>query len=240
MSVMKRLQAMIVAFLFLFTLTGCVKFDLALEVHSDSTVSGSLIYAISDSLAELGTSSEDTDPTEDLFDETAEGITTNEYKENGYTGTRISLDRVPLEAFNQPSGESGGLQITRKGNQITLTGELDLSSTDTSDTSDSDWGDALTKSLFASADLDISVKFPVKVLSSTGTISQDGRTVSWKPQIGEKIDLTTTVEIPNKRLMLVVIVGVLLIAFVGLSFVIGILKIRRSKAKLKDEDESSI
>jgi hypothetical protein len=204
--------------------------DLALEINSDKTVSGTLIYAISDALSELGTTSEESDPTTDLFDTTAKGVTISEYKQDGYTGTKIVLDRVPIEAFNKEGGETGGFQIIREDNKITLKGELDLSSADADQLEESDWGAALAKSLFATADLDISVKFPVKVLSTTGTISEDGRTVSWKPQLGEKVDLTTTVELPNQNFILVgIIAGI--IALVSLVLFV-ILRTRRKKVNV--------
>ena len=209
--------------------------DLALEINSDKTVSGTLIYAISDALSELGTTSEDTDPTADLFDTSAEGVTVSEYKEDGYTGTKITLDRVPISAFNKQGGESGGFQIIRDENLITLKGELDLSSGDTDDSDISEWGDALAKSLFATADLNISVKFPVKVLSTTGTISEDGRTVSWKPQLGEKVDLTTTVELPNRNLILIGIAAAAL-----LLLIIAFLVVFKVRGRKKSETHESV
>ena len=224
---MNKFRILVVIMFTSVLLTGCVKMDLALEINSDKTVSGSLIYAISDALADLGTTSEDTNPTTDLLDTSAEGVTVTEYKENGYTGTKIILDRVPISAFNKQGGESGGFQITREENRITLKGELDLSSEVTDGSDISEWGDALAKSLFATADLNISVKFPVKVLSTTGTISQDGRTVSWKPQIGEKIDLTTTVELPNRDL---IVLGLIAAAVVfALIILLVFIKVRKRK-----------
>ena len=211
-------------------LTGCVKMDLALEINSDKTVSGTMIYAISDALSELGTTSEESDLTTDLFDTTAKGVTISDYKQDGYTGTKIVLDRVPMEAFNKDGGDTGGFQIIREENKITLKGELDLSSADTGEVDDSEWGAALAKSLFATADLDISVKFPVKVISTTGTISEDGRTVSWKPQLGEKVDLTTTVELPTQNFILGgIIAGI--VAIVGAVLFVAT-KARRKKANV--------
>ena len=232
---MHKLRLVIALLLSTILLTGCVKMDLALEINSDKTVSGTLIYAISDALSELGTTSEDTDPTADLFDTSAEGVTVSEYKEDGYTGTKITLDRVPISAFNKQGGESGGFQIIRDENLITLKGELDLSSGDTDDSDISEWGDALAKSLFATADLNISVKFPVKVLSTTGTISEDGRTVSWKPQLGEKVDLTTTVELPNRNLILIGIAAAAL-----LLLIIAFLVVFKVRGRKKSETHESV
>jgi hypothetical protein len=170
-----------------------------------------------------------------LFDTSAEGVTVSEYKEDGYTGTKITLDRVPISAFNKQGGESGGFQIIRDENLITLKGELDLSSGDTDDSDISEWGDALAKSLFATADLNISVKFPVKVLSTTGTISEDGRTVSWKPQLGEKVDLTTTVELPNRNLILIGIAAAAL-----LLLIIAFLVVFKVRGRKKSETHESV
>jgi hypothetical protein len=232
---MHKLRLAVALLLSTILLTGCVKMDLALEINSDKTVSGTLIYAISDALSELGTASEDTDPTADLFDTSAEGVTVAEYKEDGYTGTKITLDRVPISAFNKQGGESGGFQIIRDENLITLKGELDLSSGDTEDSDNSEWGDALAKSLFATADLSISVKFPVKVLSTTGTISEDGRTVSWKPQLGEKVDLTTTVELPNRNL---IVIGIAAAAL--LLLIIAVLMVLKVRGRKKSEIHESV
>jgi hypothetical protein len=232
---MHKLRLVIALLLSTILLTGCVKMDLALEINSDKTVSGTLIYAISDALSELGTTSEDTDPTANLFDTSAEGVTVSEYKEDGYTGTKITLDRVPISAFNKQGGESGGFQIIRDENLITLKGELDLSSGDTDDSDISEWGDALAKSLFATADLNISVKFPVKVLSTTGTISEDGRTVSWKPQLGEKVDLTTTVELPNRNLILIGIAAAAL-----LLLIIAFLVVFKVRGRKRSETHESV
>ena len=216
--------------------------DLALEINSDKTVSGTMIYAVSDALSELGTTSEESDPTTDLFDTTAKGVTISDYKQDGYTGTKIVLDRVPMEAFNKDGGDTGRFQIIREVNKITLKGELDLSSADTGGVDDSEWGAALAKSLFATADLDISVKFPVKVISTTGTISEDGRTVSWKPQLGEKVDLTTTVELPTQNFILGgIIIGI--VAIVGVVLFVTT-KARRKKVSVTnasaDESNSTI
>jgi hypothetical protein len=236
---MKKLHLIAVISFISVLLTGCVKMDLALEINSDKTVSGTMIYAISDALSEFGSTSEESDPTTDLFDTSAKGVTISEYKQDGYTGTKIVLDRVPMEAFNKEGGDTGGFQISREENRITLKGELDLSSADTSEAEDSEWGAALAKTLFATADLDISVKFPVKVLSTTGTISEDGRTVSWKPQLGEKVDLTTTVELPTKNFILAgIFAGIVALVAAALFM---IMKARRKKINVTSDsaDESN-
>ena len=103
--------------------------------------------------------------------------------------------------------------MIQDGNRLTIKGLVDFSQTDSEDPS-SDlgaWGDEFAKSITSSFDINISVKFPVKVLESTGKISDDGMTVSWKPKYGEKVDISTTVEIPSgfQFIYLFIILGLL-------------------------------
>lgn len=233
---MKRVLTPLIVLALSILLTGCVKFDLSLEINKDSTISGSMIYAISDSLAEFGSDLATDDPTDSLVDLTVPGVTTSDYKEGGFTGTIVKLDRVPLSAFNQPGNETGGFKVIKSGNQISLEGELDLSSAGPGDESGSDWGDALAKSLFASADLNIRVKFPVKVLTSTGVISEDGRTVTWKPVLGEKIDLATTVELPTANLIRLGLAGIAALLILAAGIAIGLKRKRKSEPTLVAED----
>lgn len=215
-------------------LTGCVKLDLALEVNADSTVSGSMIFAISDSLASLGADASDSLPAADsLVDSKADGVTVTPYEKNGYTGSTYTFDRVPFSAFKSDGSTSNDIKVERTGNQIKLTGALDFSYGDSTDASDP-FSNLLAESISSSADLKISVKFPVKVLSSTGVISEDGKTVTWIPKLGEKLDLATTVEIPKALQFKTQIVY----AFLGL-FVILILVIFLRKKKVKSKSVGS-
>lgn len=235
---MKRFLVASIALILSFTLSGCIKFDLALEINRDSTVSGTFIYAVSDALASLGTNSDITDPTSSFVDAKAEGVTASEYKQGGFTGTKITLDHVPLSAFDQPGSDVGQLKIVRNGNTVTLKGVLDLTSADSNSSSGSEWGDEIANSILSSADLNISVKFPVKVLSTTGRLSEDGQTVSWKPKIGEKIDLTTSVELPKSNFKNIGIAGILLT--IVLVLVAGFQLKRRKSQQITYETEGGI
>jgi len=224
---MKILRMCIIALLSTVMLTGCVKLDLALEVNTDSTISGSMIFAVSDSLADLGADASSGLPAADsLVDSKAEGVTVTPYKKDGYTGSTYTFDRVPFSAFKSNGSTSNDIKVERIGNQIKLTGALDFSYGDSTDASDP-FSSLLAQSISSSADLKISVKFPVKVLSSTGTISEDGKTVTWIPKLGEKLDLATTVEIPKALQLKTQIVY----AFLGLLVILVLIIALRKKRK---------
>ena len=211
-------------------LTGCVKLDLALEVNTDSTISGSMIFAISDSLASLGTDVSKSLPAADsLIDSKADGVSVTPYKNDGYTGSTYTFDHVPFSAFKSDGSTSNDIKVERTGNQIKLTGALDFSYGDSTDASDP-FSNLLAESISSSADMKISVKFPVKVLSSTGTISEDGKTVTWIPKLGEKLDLATTVEIP-KAFQAGAVVVYVVAALLLILILIFVLRKKRAKAK---------
>jgi hypothetical protein len=231
---MKILRTCIIALLSIVMLTGCVKLDLALEVNTDSTISGSMIFAVSDSLTDLGADASSGLPAADsLVDSKADGVTVMPYKKDGFTGSTYTFDRVPFSAFKSDGSTGNDIKVERTGNQIKLTGALDFSYGDSTDASDP-FSNLLAQSISSSADMKISVKFPVKVLSSTGTISEDGKTVTWIPKLGEKLDLTTTVEIPKALQFKTQIVY----AFLGL-FVILILVIFLRKKNEKSKSVGS-
>jgi hypothetical protein len=234
---MRKLLAVISIAVLSLSLTGCIKLDMALEVNKDSTVSGTMIFAISDSLAELSDESSDSsDAASGLVDESTEGVTITDYKEGGFTGKKYVFANVPFQAFNDGGTEDGELRFKRDGNKITLSGSLDMGEASTGMEED-DWGAEFAKSLMASADLDISIKFPAKVISSTGTISADGTTVSWTPKFGETLDLTTTVQVPSGSLILI-LVGILALILVVIIAVL-VVKSRRKKSALVATGNSS-
>jgi hypothetical protein len=174
-----------------------------------------MVFAVADSIAELGDGgSTESNPLENSINTKADGVTESEYKSGGYTGTKYTFDRIPFEDFNKGnSGDENGFKLIKDGNKLTVKGLLDFSDTASQDSS-SDlgaWGEELTKSLTSSFDMNISVKFPVKVLESTGKISDDGMTVTWKPKYGEKVDISTTVEIPTgfQFIYLIILLGLL-------------------------------
>jgi len=237
---MKRLWALIAILSSCLLLTSCIKMDVNLIINKDATVSGTMIFAVADSLSELGgDTSKDSNLLEDTVNTKAKGVTESEYKSGGYTGTKYTFDRVPFEDFNKNnSGSPDSLNFIKDGNKLTVKGFLDFSNTDSQSTDSSlgAWGDQITKSISSSFDINIAVKFPVKVLKSTGKISDDGMTVSWQPKYGDKLDLSTTVELPSgfPIVYLAVILGLL-----GVAILIFII-LRKSRKENTEEINAHI
>ena len=115
---MKKFQLPIILLLTTFILSSCVKFTADLEVNKNSTVSGTMIFAISDSLASL-TGSGDSMSQGELIDAKSKGVTVENYKTGGFTGQKYILDQVPFSEFKSKENDQS-LDFSRNGNLISV------------------------------------------------------------------------------------------------------------------------
>ncbi len=204
-SIKRKVAATFAAILSTFLLTGCIKLDMDLTVNTDRTISGTVIGAVSDYLAALAEESSDTSSNsltselDSLFDENTPGVTVKEYKSGGFTGQQYILDRVAISELNGDGTDADTFNIKIVGNQVNVSGLLDLSMDEDTSSSLELFGSDLAKGLFSSAQMRIAVRFPGKVISSSGEISADGKQVIWTPVIGERNELSATVELPNVK-----------------------------------------
>ncbi|HEX7405240.1 MAG TPA: hypothetical protein VF307_04880 [Candidatus Nanopelagicaceae bacterium] len=219
-----------------FLLTGCIKLDMALTVNEDKSMSGTVIVAIADSLDALGTSSGSSGATgtndlNNLIDKNSKGVTVSKYHQGGFTGEKYTMDHAPLSAFSSTASKDGSFAINIKGNQATVSGVFDLSMTDAQSADASSlFGAAFAKTLFSTAEIRIAVTFPGKVIKSTGVISPDGRTVTWKPVFGEKTNLSATVALDTPTKFIPWAIGGVLL----LALIIGLIILNRKKKSVPD------
>ena len=223
-STKRKLAAILATVLSTFLLTGCIKLEMDLTVNRDRTVSGTVIGAVSDYLAEMAEESGDTSSNsltselDSLFDENTPGVTVKEYKSGGFTGQQYILDRVAISDLNGDGTDAESFNIKIEGNKATVSGLLDLSMDDDTTSGLELFGADLAKGLFSTAQMRIAVRFPGKVISSSGEISADGKQVIWTPVIGERNELSATVELPNAKKILLyggIGIGALLLLFIA-------------------------
>jgi hypothetical protein len=171
-------------------LTGCIKLNVDLNVSSDNTVSGSMIFAFSKQLLALtGQSADQLLQSSAPLPTDVPGISSEPYEDDDFAGQRFSFESVPLARFN--SGDPETLQIQRQGDVFKVSGVVDLSSAAGASgaSGPSGFGDALNRA-FSSADVRITMTFPGAVTQSNGEIS--GNSVTWKPTIGERQEMQAT------------------------------------------------
>lgn len=204
-------------------LTACLKLDMDIEVASDNTVSGTVIFGVQSELAELAGGQ-----IEDLFTDAplpsdVPGVSAEEYEDDEFVGQRFIFDAVPLDRFN--SGEDPDqLRIERDGNVFRVSGALDLT---TGEEATGPTGFDPSEFL-EGAELRISITFPGEVTSSNGQI--DGDTVTWVPEIGDRIELEATANATGGGGGTTTALLVAGAAAVILAVVIGVLMARRRRS----------
>jgi len=165
----------------LLALAGCMKVDMDMTLSEDDTVSGSIVMAVSNSLAEtMGM-----EPGElwdqaggELSQNLPEGASQEPYSDDEYTGTRYTFTEAPI---SQISGEGGeDLTITRDGDNYVVDGTMNLSE-------GSEQLEQLPQNVQDAFDVRLAITFPGAVSDATGTV--DGTTVTWTPQVGEDTEI---------------------------------------------------
>lgn len=167
------------------TLTGCIKMDMALDVQSDDTVDGTIVFAVDKSfITAFGQ-----DPQEFVKDmatqapvspEAGQGsVTATPYDKDGKIGTSWTFKDVPIAKLGS---DDGSLKLVREGDLFRFTGTM--SAKDQAAAT----GDAsFDPSLLQGFDVKVAVTFPGDVVSSNGTVT--GRTVTWTPKADENLTM---------------------------------------------------
>lgn len=203
-------------------LSACLKLDMDLDVASDDTVSGTVIFGVQQELAEFAGGQIDDLFTDAPLPSDIPGVSVEEYEDDEFVGQRFTFDAVPLDRFN--SGEDPDqLRIERDGDVFRVSGLLDLTA-----------GDEATgptgfdpSAFLQGAELQISITFPGEVTSSNGEI--DGATVTWAPEIGDRLELEATASATGGgggAITALLIAGA---AAVVLAVMVGVLMARRRR-----------
>ena len=209
-------------------LTGCLKLDMDLQIQSDDTVNGAIVFAVSKDVLELtGGSAEDLLGGETPFPSDVEGVTTEEYDDGEFAGQQFNFDGVPISQFAADPEDPESLSIVREGDTFVVSGALDLSQGLSGAT-----GATGAEQFLESAEIRIAITFPGEVTESNGEV--DGNTVSWAPEFGERVDIQATGSAiasgGDSNTLLYVLIGVgavLLIAIIIIVVVMG----RRKKGE---------
>lgn len=169
------LRAVGAAVVGLLVLAGCVRIEGELSINGTSsdapdTVSGTMLVAVSDEWA-IAHGEDPTNIPDAIAEELAanpdSGLTGEPYEQDGYTGTTLTFDDVPIDRLTQST--DGALSITRDGDAYVVRGDLSALDRDPDD------ADAADTPPWTAA---VSITFPEDVTDHNGTL--DGRTVSWE------------------------------------------------------------
>jgi hypothetical protein len=180
----RKTLAAVAALTIVLITSGCMKLNLDLSVNKDDTVSGSLILAYSnDALALANSMGSSSALNTDSLITQQPGMTITPYKDDNYTGSKITFDAKPFSEFSTGTS-AGALKFTREGNIISVTGAIDMSGGDPSSIEQAK-NNPLTSGLFQKSDISVSITMPGKITSKTGLI--EGNKVTFKGQLGDNI-----------------------------------------------------
>jgi hypothetical protein len=215
--------------------TSCLKVDLALRLHSDDTVDGSMTYAVSRDLLTLTNSSPDA-----LLDQVASGqplppgvdYETTDYADDSFVGKTLTFDGADIAAFQQ--GGIGGetLSIQRVGDTFQVSGEVDLT---TSSTGPLQPGAA---QLARDMQLRLAITFPGPVQEQTGGTVTGPNTVTWTPTYGTKTEITATGSALGDRTSGPILWIALAAAVVALAVLVSVIVRRRRGVPMPAEPEA--
>lgn len=210
-------------------LAGCVRVQADLRLEPDDTVDGQIVVAVA--------LSEDTDDARrqalaavgdiesallgSLADAT--GVSTGEYDEDGYFGSRITLDGVALAAFSGQRPES--FRFVREDDEYVFTGILDFTAQSLPD-DDADADDS---------NLTVAISFPGEVTEHNGEL--EGQTVTWSTTTDERVEMRArgAASAPGVPALVVVLVVAGLVVIVAAA-VLGVWLVLRSRKKAVGAD----
>lgn len=186
-----RLLAVIIGLTLLVTTSACVKLNLNLTVTSNDYVSGSVISAISKELSDYATETGQTSTSESLFPNSPK-VTRTPYSDSSWVGDRYSFQSMPISEFNAFGDSSSALRITRVGNNLKVSGTIDMSSPDNS-------GDDSSISIDPGSLLDVKfvMTLPGKVISSSGVVT--GNTITWRGNYGTPLQISAMTYSPKSN-----------------------------------------
>lgn len=207
-------------------LTGCVKYNVDVTVASDNTVSGTVVTAVKEGVAEMAGTSTDQEAYDQLFEGNpfAQGEPFKEvaFDEDGWIGKAYSFSDVPiteLTAFDTT------FTITRNDDVFELTGPAP---------------GVESAEEFADAETTLTVTFPGKVLESNGEVK--GNTVTWN-LLTQTEDLEATAKATKESSLplILIIVGAVVLLLVVAAAIVITLRARKASKELdaqNDEIES--
>ncbi len=169
-------------------LAGCVKMDMQLDLQSDNTVDGSMVFAVSTALAEMTGQDPSMIAEEmsgDTFDMEEGTVTSTEpYDDGEYVGQKITFEGETVDSFSGTT--DGELSIVREGDEFVVSGTMDLSEAALG--TEGAAGDEMMSGLMEGFEIQISITFPGSVSEHNGEL--DGNTVTWTPKYGEANEIS--------------------------------------------------
>ena len=193
----------------LLVLAGCVKVDLDLEVHSDDTISGTMLLGVSKELPNAQQA------VEQLKSQLPPDVTTEPWSDDKFVGVSVTYEDTPIDEFSTPTatgtGGDTGLGLRREGDFFIM-GSPDAEESGSPDLS------GLQPSYR------VKLTFPGPVVEGNGTI--DGNSIEWTD-----MDITPYVKArATSALIVPILIGVGVVLILAAAALLVVLMVRRNRS----------
>lgn len=222
----RYLKIAIVAISVVLLTTGCVKFNLDLEVKQDDTVSGTMVFAIAKGLAELGDQSQSgsTSPeTEGLLGNT-ENVKVEPFDDGAFVGSSYIFESVPLDEFQPSVADGSSFELARVGDEIVLSGVLQFTG-QSDEQEDNPWTEALLQGVMNSTDIRVSITLPGEIRETNGEV--EGQTITWKGTLGDDLEMNAISYAPKISPYVFIVASSVLVGLVVGILTLVVLRVRR-------------
>lgn len=189
----------------MFALTGCIKMDMDMKLSSNEKMSGTMIVAFQKSLLQMMGQSE-ADFLKEMKSDSSDvpkGAKVSDYNTKEWIGQKIEFKDIPASEFSKVAGNAkdaasaGGSTspgddmklVKNKSGNWEFSGTLDLSSSDITGAAKSGGsaGGPDMSAFMKSLDFRIKMTFPGDIISVDKFAKKSGKSVEWKPKVGQKV-----------------------------------------------------
>ena len=254
----KTLVILVVAFLFMLMLAGCIEMRSHVTFNMDGSADVEFVFALDQALIDSKKKSGDiSDPFAEMRKALqSEGFTVTDYSENKFMGLRavkhvedaneVGLALNALDGEINSTGEAENLLFSQVAGGLTIDkswfyAKYNLDCTiDTKipnlegNNSQDEWGNlegAMARNMF---DFSFAVTFPIKPKTSNAPkVSDEGRTLEWPIDMDSKNHLTAEVVVPNVKNIAITVVGVIILLTI-------LTLITRRKRPLSQEEKQPV
>lgn len=227
-------------------LSGCVKYEVGMEVKKDKSMDLSLVYAIASDLTE---NSDTYSSDEAKINLEKRGFVVNEYNEDDLTGIKAvksidNIDKVSSEKqvivslvdMLDENNEEEMFFKVEKGlskNKYSASFIFDLTEDEESTDEESVSYDGYSNYFKFS----YKITLPYKSISNNATnVSEDGKTLTWTAQYGKINDINFEFSMPNKNFNMLLFggIGAILVIILAVTFLL-INKNKKSNIKVENK-----
>lgn len=209
--------------------TGCIKLEMDMNVAADDTVSGTMVFAVAKSLAELSPEGSEGTPTTDTLFESNAFVKVEPYEDEEFTGSSYIFQGIPLSQFKPDVGDGSEFAIERQGDNIVVSGILDTSS-QSAELESNPFAEAIMESIAETTSIRVAITLPGEILETNGEVQ--GQTVTWNGAFGEKLELQAVAVSPLSPFSNWILIGGIAVGVLILGTVLAIVIRNRKKPKL--------